>query len=232
MTEKPVAPRLRDWQSEAMRIEEIWPPYGVTLRCDDIEMRVVRESDAPDLVDVALSGVHDPGYMPFAIPWTETPRDELPAQTFRHIMSGPTRAMPDKCRLTFLVRVDGEAAGLQDIYAKNFPITRTAETGSWLGRRFHGRGIGTRMRRMVCAFGFEGLGAKRLESEAYSDNGPSLGVSRKVGYRDNGVTVDVRGGLPAELQHVVVTPETFIAGPPPDMEGVAPLRRFLGIPED
>lgn len=214
-----------------MRIEEIWPPYGVTLRGDGIEMRIVRESDAPELIDVALAGVHDPAYMPFATAWTDAPPDELPAQTFRHIMSAPADTSPEKWRLTFLVRVDGEAAGLQDIFATHFPVTRTAETGSWLGRRFHGRGIGTRMRQIICAFGFDGLGAQRLESEAFADNAASLAVSRKVGYRDNGIGIDERRGQPAEIQRVVVTPETFVAGPPPVMAGVEPLRRFLGIPD-
>lgn len=215
-----------------MRIEEIWPPFGVVLRCEDIEMRIVRQTDAPELVDVALGGVHDPEYMPFATSWTDVPAEELPAQTFRHIGTGPARVVPEKWQLTFLVRVNGEAAGLQDISATNFPITRTATTGSWLGLRFHGRGIGTRMRRMVCSFGFEGLGALRLESEAFADNGPSLAVSRKVGYRDNGTEIDQRRGQSAEVQRVVVTPETFVAGPPPVMEGVEPLRRFLKITDD
>ncbi|GAB3159139.1 hypothetical protein GCM10027059_05030 [Myceligenerans halotolerans] len=40
---------------------------------------------------------------------------------------------------------DGEPVGIQSISARNFPITREATTGSWLGRAFQGRDIGKRM---------------------------------------------------------------------------------------
>src|SRR5205823_2524831 len=72
--------------------------------------------------------------------------------------------------------------------------TRTFETGSWLGRDFQGQGIGKEMRAAVLHFGFAGLGATRAISGAFEDNPQSIGVSRAVGYADNGDQIVVRRG--------------------------------------
>ena len=86
----------------------------------------------------------------------------------------------------FAVRVAGELVGVQALHTENFRITRTGETGSWLGRSLQGRGLGTRMRRALCAFAFDHLGAVEITSGAFLDNPASLAVSAKVGYLPNG----------------------------------------------
>ncbi len=70
--------------------------------------------------------------------------------------------------------------------ANHFPTLRVFETGSWLGRRFQGHGIGTRMRQAMCTLAFDHLGFEEVTSAAFLDNPASLGVSRKVGYVPNG----------------------------------------------
>ena len=75
---------------------------------------------------------------------------------------------------------DGQLVGSQGFSTRDFLITRIGETGSWLGREFHGRGIGTAMRKVICAFIFDHLGAEFITSSAYADNPASLGVSRKM----------------------------------------------------
>ena len=60
------------------------------------------------------------------------------------------------------------------------------DTGSWLGRRFQGRGLGKEMRAAVLGFAFDGLGAEVAETSAFLDNLPSNGVSRALGYEENG----------------------------------------------
>lgn len=58
-------------------------------------------------------------------------------------------------------------------------------TGSWLGQRFQGQGLGTQMRTAVLEFAFTGLGAETTVSSARIGNHASLGVSRKLGYRED-----------------------------------------------
>ncbi len=99
-----------------------------------------------------------------------------------------------------------------------------------MAHRFHGQGIGTRMRQAVCGWAFDHLGAERIVSAAYLDNPSSLAVSRKVGYRPNGRRWLARRGQPAEQELLLLTSESFVRGEPVEPTGTADLREFLGLP--
>ena len=86
----------------------------------------------------------------------------------------------------------GGFVGVQGVSTRDFPVTRTGETGSWLGQQFHGRGIGTLMRQAICVLCLDHLGFEEVTSAAFADNPASQGVSRKVGYRPT-----ARSGGPA-----------------------------------
>ena len=106
------------------------------------------------------------------------------------------------------------------------------ETGSWLGLAHQGRGIGTRMRQAVCAYAFDHLGAEEVTSGAFLDNPASLAVSRKVGYRPNGVVrLKRRDGEMALNQKLVLTPADLRRGEPLEVVGAEDLRSFLGLGE-
>ena len=81
-----------------------------------------------------------------------------------------------------MVRRGGVLVGLQELMAKDFAVTRTVETGSWLGAAHQGDGIGTEMREAVLQFAFDHLKATRADSGAFVDNPRSLRVSEKLGY--------------------------------------------------
>ena len=57
---------------------------------------------------------------------------------------------------------------------REFPGLREVPTGSWLGRRYHGQGISTRMRAAVLHLAVEGLGAQPAVTAAYADHTASL----------------------------------------------------------
>jgi len=63
----------------------------------------------------------------------------------------------------------GVPVGIQSMSATQWASTRVAGTGSWLGREFQGRGIGTRMRALMLHLVFEGLGAREVTSDAFAD---------------------------------------------------------------
>ena len=109
-------------------------------------------------------------------------------------------------------------------------MTRTGETGSWLGREFQGRGLGTAMRRAMCALLFDHLGFEEITSAAFLDNPASLGVSRKVGFRPTSVNRIKRQGELALNQGLVLTPQDFVRG---DVEievtGAEQVRAFIGL---
>ena len=88
--------------------------------------------------------------------------------------------------------------GIQELRATGFATLRTVETGSWLGRAFQGKGIGTEMRAAVLALAFDGLGAEVATSGAIDGNAASRRVSEKLGYEPNGESrVAPRGTFPS-----------------------------------
>ncbi len=95
----------------------------------------------------------------------------------------------------------------------------------------HGRGIGTLMRQTICAFLFDHLNAAEITSAAFLDNPASLAVSRKVGYRENGVVQLKRGnGEVALSQNLVLTAATLHRSEAPiEVEGVTAFRSFVDI---
>lgn len=213
-----------------MELTEIWPPFQVMITAGDLELRIVRDDDLPELVELALSGVHDPDQMPFAFPWTQADPADLPANLVRYQWSVRHGFSPERFTLEFAVRRAGELVGCQGYGTHDFAITRTGESGSWLAKKFHGQGIGTRMRRAVCAFAFDELGATEVTSGAFSDNPASNAVSRKLGYQRNGAVRHARGGEIAVNQKWVLTPDTFVRGDEPiTSTGAEPLRRFLNL---
>jgi RimJ/RimL family protein N-acetyltransferase len=212
---------------------DLWGPFALRVRCGPLELRAITDDDIPAVVDLILAGVHEPAQMPFAQPWTDAPADELPRNTAAYYWSTRAAFSPSAWTLDLAVRVDGELVGVQGFATRDYLVVRTGETGSWLGKKFQGRGIGTAMRRAMCALLFDHLEAEEVTSAAFSDNPASLAVSRKVGYTDNGtVRVQRRPGEVAFSRNLLLTRDRFIrAEQPLRVEGIAPLRAAIGLPE-
>jgi RimJ/RimL family protein N-acetyltransferase len=207
-------------------LADLWPIFGLRVRQGDLELHALRDEDFPELVDLVLGGIHEPARMPFSVPWTDASPSELPARYLRHYWEQRSTTSPQRWSLDLVVRRNSEAIGVQGVSTENFLVTRTGETGSWLAQRFQGQGLGTRMRQAVDHLAFE-----EVTSTAFTDNPASLGVSRKVGYRDNGEwRVRRREGERATSRGLVLTPGAFVrANEPLEVEGAATVRRFLGI---
>jgi hypothetical protein len=97
-----------------------------------------------------------------------------------------------------------------------------------------GRGIGTAMRRAICALAFDHLDAEEVTSGAFTDNPASLAVSRKVGYRLGGQTrLRRRQGELAVNQQLVLRPDDLVRGEHPvTVEGLPAFRRAIGLDTD
>jgi RimJ/RimL family protein N-acetyltransferase len=129
--------------------------------------------------------------MPFSVPWTDDP--ELTDFLGYHEMLRREWSV-DAWTFELGVWLEGEPVGVQATTAADFRETRTVMTGSWLGRRFQRRGVGTEMRTAVLELAFRGLGAEVARSGAIDGNAASLRVSEKLGYRHVGrSTVAPRG---------------------------------------
>ncbi len=134
--------------------------------------------------------------MPFLSAWTDRPPSERARGVMRHHWRQLGAWTPEDWGLPLVVFAGGRPVGLQQIAAKDFAVLRQVSTGSWLGQRHHGQGIGTEMRAAVLHLAFADLGAEVAATSAFTDNPASAAVSRKLGYRPNGLTrVRVRDGL-------------------------------------
>lgn len=213
-----------------MSIADVFPVLGLSIRSGSLELRGLADDDLVVLGRIAQRGVHPPERMPFYVPWTDAPPETLPLSMAQYHWRQRAELSPARWSLDLGVWVDGELVGTQGLGTHDFLVTRTGETGSWLGQEHQGRGIGTRMRQAICAFAFDHLDAAEITSGAFLDNPASIAVSHRVGYVDNGVTRKVRrGDQLAEHLTLRLTPQTFRRGDPIEVDGVGPVRRLLGL---
>ncbi|WP_019202187.1 GNAT family N-acetyltransferase [Tsukamurella sp. 1534] len=211
-----------------------WPPFAVELRTPRLTLRVVRDEDLPGLAAAAAAGVHDPGRTPFSVPWTDQSPEALPAAMAQYHWSLRARCRPEDWELAFVVLRDGAPIGAQHLSARDFRVTRTVDSGSWLTRTAQGIGLGKEMRAALLLFAFDRLGAERATSAAMAFNAPSNGVSRALGYRENGRDrVTTRPGVAEELVRLRLDRDEFVRPEwAPAVRGDAPLLRYVGLSDN
>ncbi|MEU4801333.1 GNAT family protein [Actinosynnema sp. NPDC023587] len=188
---------------------DAWPLRHLVLRTPRLELRPDDDAGLAELVEEALLGVHPPDEMPFAVAWTDAPRERLGVNVVQHFWALRASLSARRWEVNFLVRLDGRVIGVQGLSAESFAVLGEVGTGSWIGRRHQGRGIGTEMRAAVVAFAFDHLGARLARSGAFADNPASLAVSRRLGYRPDGTFAQVRRGARAEQVRLVLAREDF-----------------------
>ncbi|GEL99910.1 GNAT family N-acetyltransferase [Cellulomonas terrae] len=215
-------------------MDDLWPLAGLRVRSGDLELRYMDDADVHALARLAADGVHAPEAMPFTVPWTRGTPTEVARSVLTYQWGARVSASRDAWNLELAVVRDGEVLGTQSLTATAFPVTRTAETGSWLGLRHHGRGVGTRMRLMILHLLFEGFDGLRATTSAFDDNASSTGVTRRLGYAENGVDVLDREGSPATSRRYVLDRATWDARPAEqrpvvELDGVPAARVQLGI---
>ncbi len=189
----------------------IWPFYALSVRTPRLELRYIDDDAATKLAMLAAKGVHDPDFMPFAFEWTDVPSPQLERNTLQFYWRTRAELSPAAWTLNFAVVVDGGIVGTTGLITSQFATTRVFETGSWLGREHQGKGIGKEMRIATLQLGFDGFGAQKATTVAFADNGPSLGVTRSLGYTPNGRETKVRRGETAESLHFELSRADFLA---------------------
>lgn len=185
----------------------------LVLRTPRLELRPDDDAGLEELVAEAYAGIHPSDRMPFAVPWTDTDPRFLGRAIMQYHWSERAAFRPDSWRLNLLVRRHDRVIGMQELSATEFRILREVSTGSWLGMRHQGQGLGTEMRAAVLAFAFDHLGAVRARSGAFADNPASLRVSEKLGYRRDGTRTLVRRGKPADEVRLVLDAGDFVRPP-------------------
>ncbi len=197
-----------------------WPLHGLVLTTPDLVLRAMNEADALALgelvpADVTTDPAHpDLGYRVEQTYWRQL---------------GQWR--PEDWVLPFTVLSGGRPIGVQALEAKDFAVRRVVDTYSWLLPSARGQGHGKQMRAAVLDLAFVGLGARYATSEAYADNAASLGVSKSLGYVDNGFGVEKRddGSGPVRMQHVVLAANDWRSPWPVTISGLQDCLALFGV---
>lgn len=207
-----------------------WPLFDLRLTTHDLMLRQLTEADL-----LALSALlpDDAEQDPAA-----TTYDGFDATTNRGVVvhqgywkaSGTWR--PESWCIHFAAFLEGELIGTQELEADDFLRLRTVDSASFLALHARGRGFGKQMRRAVLTLAFGPLEAEAAITSAWHDNGASLGVSRSLGYRDNGVNLHRRGEDRDVMAHLRLTREEWIASDGASgvgVEGFEPCRPLFGL---
>jgi len=175
---------------------------------------------------VARAGIHEPDFMPFETAWT----DEITDESFLDWHLSALRDWrPYDWRLELVVFHEGGPIGCQGLTAKQFGSTGRASTGSWLGAPWQRQGLGTEMRTGILTLLFDELRGREAASGAIVGNEASLGVSRKLGYVETGMSTVSPRGLPTPHHELVLTAGRFHPPVPVQVEGFAGLDSYFGV---
>ena len=198
------------------------PLTRLRLRTPRLELRLATVEELRALYRVAEAGIHDPAFMPFGVAWT----DDLNEESFLAFHAGHLTAWrPDDWTLDLVVFHEGAAVGVQSIVGSDGAIV----TGSWLGKPWQGRGLGTEMRAAVLTLAFDGLGAATARSGAIDGNEASLAVSRKLGYEQVGSHTVSPRGEPVEHADLELQRERFSSPVPVEIDGLERVRDLFAV---
>jgi RimJ/RimL family protein N-acetyltransferase len=210
----------------------LWPLSGLQVRTERLELRLPTETDLVALAALAAEGLLEREFKPFGFPWTEGPREEVAERVLRWHWGRWSTWKPSDWSLEFAVVTDGLVVGTQGIAARDFAVLREVRSGSWLGRPYQGRGLGTEMRAAALHLAFDGLGALAALSDAFEDNPASLRVSEKLGYLPDGTDRLSRRGIPAVSRRLRLERERWqelARRPEVEVTGLDPCLPWFGL---
>ncbi|MEN4449462.1 GNAT family protein [Mycobacterium sp. SM3041] len=172
-----------------------WPLAELEVITPVLRLCHVTDDLADALAQLAAEGIHDPATMPFAVPWTDAVSPELERNTVAYFQQTRAEVSTEHWDVPLAVIVGDEAVGVCAVTADGFPARRTVSTGSWLGRRHQGRGLGREMRTAALQLIFAGFDADVARTAAWHDNAASLGVTRSLPYVQTGSSRQSRRGV-------------------------------------
>jgi RimJ/RimL family protein N-acetyltransferase len=165
--------------------QPVWPLFDLRLTTPDLELRPMTEADLSELVAVVPDDLEvDPALPKVAGLGAREQRAVGVAQVYWRALG---RWSSDSWELVLVCRHNGRIVGSQCLEGEDFARLRTVDSWSWLASDARGRGWGKQMRRAALTLAFGPLGAENAVTSAWHDTAASLGVSRSLGYADNGV---------------------------------------------
>lgn len=161
-------------------------PWPVTLREDGpsgtVVLRPLRRKDGPEWLRLRSANA---GWLE---PWEATSPGERPAvSTFGDYLRALSTQARAGTTLPFAVELDGALVGQLTVSQIVYGSLCSASIGYWVSRDVAGRGVIPTAVAMAGDYCLAVLGLHRVEINIRPENGPSLRVVEKLGFRDEGV---------------------------------------------
>jgi ribosomal-protein-alanine N-acetyltransferase len=167
-----------------VRFGPIWP---VTLECGDLVLRPIRYRDKKEWTEVRSRNSE------WLAPWEASnpdPRGGLP--DYRQMVRSLNAQAAQATALPFVITE--RTAGLRNppiigqltVSSIVWGSAMMATLGYWVDQARAGRGIAPTAVALVTDHCFQTLGLHRMEINIRPENGPSLRVVEKLGFRDEG----------------------------------------------
>lgn len=211
----------------------IWPLFDLHVSTPRLSLRYVTDELAGELADLAAQGIHDPETMPFSEPWTDVPPPALQRDAVRYFWRCRADTTTERWTLNLAAHHrDGDLLGVCTLSAEHFPTTRTVTTGSWIGRRFQGRGLGQEMRQAALHLIFAGLDGVTANTRAWHDNAASLRITRSLPYTEQRSVREIRRDRPDTMLAFTMDREQWQTVRRSDIQLACTksIREFLGVP--
>ncbi len=178
---------------------ELWPLFALVIETPRLVLQLPRE---PDLVALARAAraVQPAGQPPFQLPWMYAPSPDMERALLRRHWRALAHWRPDSWHLVLAIYLDGEPIGVQELWATDYGVTRSAGVGAWLALAHQGRGLGREALAGAMALAFDRLAANEIHAEYLDGNLAAEGVCNRLGLVPNGQRAVQRDGA-ARLEH-------------------------------
>ena len=109
------------------------PLLGLRITAGPVELRGVTDDLLGPLADLAIKGIHDPDFMPFSVPWSIAPADEMPRNFAQFHWGQRAGFSPEKWGMDLAVFFDGELVGVPGVQhhgTSSSPVSARPAPGS------------------------------------------------------------------------------------------------------
>lgn len=157
-----------------------WP---VTLVDAPVRLRPLRRAD--EVAWMRLRAVN----AAWLEPWDATAPEAVTGRrpTFGQFVRTLDRQARTGTSLPFAIEVDGELVGQLTVSGITYGSLYSASIGYWVSEHVAGRGVTPTAVALATDHCFGTLGLHRVEINIRPENGPSLRVVEKLGFRDEGL---------------------------------------------
>ncbi|MFM5903605.1 MAG: GNAT family N-acetyltransferase [Microbacteriaceae bacterium] len=147
----------------------------------EVRLRLVKMRDARELERLILSN------RAWLRPWEATNPSGPNSFDIRGMVRGLIRQVDAREGLPFVIEVDGQVVGQLNVANILFGSVSSAIIGYWIAPEYAGRGIAPTAVALATDYLFNDLRLHRVEIAIRPENGPSLRVVEKLGFRYEGL---------------------------------------------